>query len=98
MWAPDSKRVAITDYVGSDLSDCKIVDVKTARVSSVTDSLKGSEIESLIAKNHHAFVKCLKWRSATVVEIEVEAYGDANPKGINKRFRFDVATSKIASR
>jgi WD40 repeat protein len=96
LWAPDSKRIAVTDYEGSDSSECRIVDVNTGKPTSVSDALKGTSLESLIARNHHAYVKCLRWRSPTVVEIEIDAYGDANPKGIKKRAQFDTTSAKVA--
>ncbi len=90
LWAPDSKHVAITDYSGSDIGDCKIVDVESAKAISVTDAIRKTELAPFVAKNHHAFVKCLTWHSQEVIGVQLDAYGDLNPNGVKKHVRFNI--------
>jgi hypothetical protein len=98
LWAPDSVRVAVTDYAGSDTSDCKIVDVRGGGMISIREALGGSMLAAVVNGNHHAFVKCSKWSSPNVIDIEVDAYGDANPKGVRKRAQFDIAQAALVAR
>lgn len=95
LWSPDSQTMAVTDYVGSDSSDCLIVDVVTLRMQSIAQAIQSSVLEPAIEGNHHSYVKCLKWLSKSIVEIRVQAYGDRNPQGVMKRARFDITKNAI---
>jgi hypothetical protein len=94
-WAPNSRRIAVTDYMGSDESDCKIVDIKTAVTTSVLGALKSTQLAPVLEGNHHSYLRCLGWRGPDVVEIEVQAYGDANPKGVMSKVRFDARSGRV---
>jgi hypothetical protein len=93
-WAPNSLRIAVTDYVGSDMSDCKIVDLKTAQITSVAKALP-TELRTVLDGNHHSYVKCGRWRGTDLLEVEIESYGDANPKGISSKVTFDVRSGNL---
>lgn len=97
IWAQDSRRVAVTDYSGSDASDCRVFDVVAGSETATSKSLMDSDLVKVMTGNHHAFLKCLKWRSPLLLEIEVEAYGDAHPKGYKRLVVFDVLKNQVTN-
>ena len=95
LWSPDSERVAITDYYGSDQSDCRAMRRSGADSTSIRKAIRGTRFANLVEGNHHAYVGCRRWITPSTLEFEISAYGDANPKGVTSRGTFDVAAAKI---
>ena len=95
LWSPDSERIAVTDFSGSDESDCRVALRSGADRLSVRQAIEGTPYGKLAADNHHAYIKCSRWIGTSTIEFEVSAYGDANPKGASKRGRLNVATGEI---
>jgi hypothetical protein len=97
LWSGDSERVAVTDYFASDESDCRVLRRSGADSKSIREAIKGTMLESIVESNHHAYITCRRWITPSLVEFEVSAYGDGNPKGVTSRGRFDIAADKIVS-
>ena len=97
LWSGDSERIAITDYFASDESDCRVVARSGADPRSIREAIKGTRLEKIVESNHHAYITCRRWVTPSVVEFEIAAYGDGNPKGVKSRGRLDIATGEIGS-
>ena len=90
-WSPDSRRVAITDYAGSNAARCIVIDAKTLKSTDVTAEATGrSKLISRIMGNFHAYFECQGWTSDHTLSIKVSGYGDSNPHGAEIRQEFQL--------
>ena len=81
-WSPDSRRIAITDYVGSNVAECVVVDrVTFAKRDVMAEAQKSSARIAGVMRNFHSYFECPRWTSNRDLRIHVWGYGDHNPKG-----------------
>jgi hypothetical protein len=88
-WSADSKYVAVTDWIGSNVADCLVVDTvgKQAPVSVM------STLPRLMKRLHdaHVYVSCTGWQTATRVRVKVFGHTDSGPShDFDYRFVYDV--------
>jgi hypothetical protein len=75
-WAPDSKHLFVTDYVGSTDSTCVLIDVATNIRTDL--GLKAKKLPgqvSVILSNPHEYLECVRWLSGPEVLVLVHGYG-----------------------
>lgn len=95
LWAPDSNRVAMSEYRASDESDCKVLQLAGQGPISVLEAIHGTDLAEVVKGNHHVYVKCRRWMSPKTLEFEIDAYGDRDPKGASIIRKLDVTTGAI---
>jgi len=93
LWKPDSKLFAVTNYVGSDKSQCTIIlvdekmppiqvlDVLSRQLTAA--SRKQLEIR---LSNQHSYVEASAWDGSMTLEVKISGYGDADPAGFTEFF------------
>jgi len=93
LWSPDSNYVAITDWIGSNVADCYVIDVAAPRNKmSVTDRLPKLR-EAAIS---HFYVSCTRWLNARKIAVQVEGHTDDTPSyDFNYPFVFDIIGMRI---
>ena len=93
-WSPDSEYVAVTDWIGSNVADCYLVDVaKPESVFSVTSAVP-SLPES--PDNSHFYVSCKNWEGSRKIKVEVSGHTDeSDSHEFDYRFVFDVNTHRM---
>jgi hypothetical protein len=75
-WSPDSRYVAITDWIGSNVADCYMIDVsRPDNKTSVTDRLP----KLREAANSHFYVSCGRWVNSMKIAVQVEGHTDDRP-------------------
>jgi hypothetical protein len=92
-WSPDSRRIAITDYVGSNVAECVVVDADTLhRTDVMADAARTSDRIARVLRNFHSYFECPGWVSPTVLRVRASGYGDSDPKGaaVNTTYRLKV--------
>jgi hypothetical protein len=94
LWSPDSKHVAVTDWIGSNIADCYIITVdKPATSQSVTDTLP--EIREDVT-NSHFYVSCNHWENSRTIAVKADGHTDYPPyHDFRYRFVLDVVTGRI---
>lgn len=81
-WSPDSRRIAITDYVGSNLAECVVLDADTLhRTAVMEDAARASPRIARVLGNFHSYFECRGWVSPKVLKIRVTGYGASDPNG-----------------
>jgi hypothetical protein len=95
LWAPDSNRVAMSEYLASDESDCRVLQLASQDAISVLEAIKHTDLAEVVKGNHHVYVKCRRWMNPRTLEFEIKAYGDRNPKGTSIVGKVDVTTGAI---
>lgn len=94
LWSADSKHVAVTDWIGSNVADCYVVDpLKPAKKISVSATLP--KLEEDIA-NSHFYVSCKNWLSLKTIAVEASGHTDYPPyHDFTYRFILDVGTDQV---
>jgi len=97
LWSADSKHVAVTDWIGSNMADCYVIDtLRPAKKISVTATLP--KLEEDIA-NSHFYVSCKNWLSLSKIAVEASGHTDYSPSHqFTHRFVFNVKTDQIRAR
>ena len=92
LWSPDSKGFAITDYEGSDYSNCKIFVLgDITRIVSIQTELESHfKTNRHIFENHHVYIEAREWINSTSVKININGYGEIDPDGFDLWFVFDT--------
>jgi hypothetical protein len=85
----DSKYVAVTDWIGSNVADCYVIDTNTPKNPvSITGKLPKLQ-ENL--NGSHAYIACGNWLSATTIDVRVSGHTDDPPfHDFDYRFVYDV--------
>ncbi len=88
LWKSDSKLVAVTNYVGSDSSQCSIVSVDEKvgpiQVLDVLSHQLSEDTWNQLKRglgNHHAYVEASVWDGPASLLVKISGYGDADPAG-----------------
>jgi hypothetical protein len=93
LWCDDGQRLAITDWVGSNVSEIYIVDVSAPtkalplEVKNVTKIVQNTELEG------HCYYEVLKWRTSHELLVRIFGHTDENPShGFAYYLLVDTAT------
>jgi hypothetical protein len=94
LWSADSRHVAVTDWIGSNVADCYVVDtlrpVKKISVSATLPKLKED------IANSHFYVSCKDWLSLKTIAVEAAGHTDYSPyHDFTHRFVLDVETNRV---
>jgi hypothetical protein len=91
LWANDSKSFAVTDYVGSNTSQCSVFSVdETVRPIQLLDNLlpalskPAREQLKRQLSSDHVYVEASAWTAPEVLTVKISGYGEANPKGFEQ--------------
>jgi hypothetical protein len=93
-WSDDSRFLFVNDYVGSDLTECFTLDVKTMKKTKLNEILKKTINPYLGAIETHLYVTCADWHGKDEVFVAVDGYGDGAPNGFHRSFSFNALTRK----
>jgi hypothetical protein len=94
LWSADSKYVAVTDWIGSNVADCYVVDtLRPAKKMSVTATLP--KLDEDIADSHF-YVSCKNWLSLKTIAVEAAGHTDYSPfHDFTYHFVLDVETNQV---
>src|SRR5271155_4604017 len=97
LWAEDSKSFALSDYVGSNVSQCSVISVdKHTRPIQVIDLILAAlseEAREQLKKqlsNDHVYVEAFGWTGPTDLTVKISGHGDANPSGFEVYYTVQV--------
>jgi hypothetical protein len=92
-WAPTGRAFFATDFAGSDASHC-LVFILSGASAEKRDLSEGLRTSGLVPaktwSNHHLFCEVLHWVDGDQVLIRLHGYGDADPRGFSKRYRYSL--------
>lgn len=84
LWAPGGRRVAVTDFSGSDASDVLVFNVSDpnspVRVSSLVERSKG-HFKDQLTENHYAYIEAVTWQSDSTLRLRAWGHGEMDPGG-----------------
>lgn len=94
LWSPDSQYVAVTDWVGSNVADCYVIDtVHPELKTSVTTALPKLPED---VPNSHFYVSCARWRGPKSIVVEVSGHTDSAPvHEFEYHFALDLVTGLV---
>lgn len=97
LWSADSKYVAITDWIGSNVADCLVVDT-TRPEKKINVATMLPKIQEDIP-NSHFYVSCKRWNGQGTIAVEAAGHTDYPPSHDFKyRFVLDVPTGHVQAR
>ena len=100
-WAPTGRAFFATDFAGSDASRC-LVFLLGNDSPEKRDLSEGLRISGLVPpktwSNHHVFCEVLRWVDGDQLSIRLHGYGDADPRGFSKRYRYSLKGTFRADR
>ena len=92
LWAPDGRRLAITNGIGSDSTETSIVLVGSDQPVPVWPLLEqqvGKEGLAFASGAHHLYVEGKGWLSSNTLKVRVWGYG--GPKAFDRVFQVVVS-------
>ena len=94
MWNPDSKSFALTDYAGSNISACSVIDVdrKVPTIDIWEEILKriGANERKAMQGNHHVYIAATRWEGSRTLKVKIWGYGDQSPHGFTRFYLYDL--------
>ena len=78
LWSADSQRLAITDWVGSNVSEIFLLEVAASKAVR----LDVKDVEKILQKEElrgHCYYEALSWESRQRLAIRIFGHTDANP-------------------
>jgi len=92
-WSPGSKYVAVTDWMGSNVSDCYIVDTDHPEGRfSMTEALPKLPEEA----DSHFYVSYQGWESVETIRVRASGHTDYTPvHEFDYRFLYDVVDRRV---
>jgi hypothetical protein len=101
LWDNESKSFAVTDYVGSNTSRCKVFSVNrkapTIQVLNVLLPALFVDARERLKKqlsNHHVYVEAFVWSGSNVLTVKVSGYGDADPTGFEQFYNVNLHAAR----
>jgi hypothetical protein len=95
-WAPSGQAFSVTDHAGSDSSACLVFVLRDGDNPAKYDLSERLEQSGLVPArvwtNHHLYCEVLTWRDAEVLSLRLWGYGDADPKGFDRRYDYSLKT------
>jgi hypothetical protein len=95
LWSPDSQMIAITDFAGSDNSECFIYMLKSNKLVGLAEPLEKAFEGTGKMKNHHLYFEAVNWQKASLLKINVTGYGTNDPNGFNAHCQYDAINARI---
>ena len=102
VWSPAGTRFFVTDYVGSNITDCIVARPQRGRVRGVTltgiiSRTAGHPTGAESPERAHYYVHCDRWLSDRLVEGEIDGHTDeARMYDFHYPFLYDAATRRLA--
>ncbi len=96
-WNPDSAYVAVTNWIGSNVADCYLIDITkpTRRLSMGRNVPKLPESP----ENSHFYVSCGQWLDNAQIQVRVSGHTDTPPyHEFAYDFVFDVTQNHLRKR
>jgi hypothetical protein len=90
-WSPDSKHIAVTDYLESNEANCYVIDLQTGTRINLAEKARISGEFASSRADQHRYIECGPWKSTDTLTVIVRAWGDANPKGVVQRGVFSLS-------
>jgi len=93
LWNPNGNAFAVTDYVGSNISECFVYSTSADEAPvNVADEIQHSianpiELAS-IQKNDHIYYAAVRWTSPQTLRVKVWGHGDVNPSGFIRTYTY----------
>jgi hypothetical protein len=94
LWSPDSRYVAVTDWIGSNVADCYVIDtVRPEKKISVTEKLP--KLAENVG-NSHFYVSCQRWVGSKTIVVEASGHTDYAPSHeFAYHFTLDLVTGAV---
>jgi hypothetical protein len=92
MWSADNKTIVFTDYIGSNVADCYVIDAKqpTKRVD-IADLVPNLPKFS----DAHVYVMCDDWKSSNEVDVRVAGQIDVGGREFDYRYVYNLSTNRL---
>jgi hypothetical protein len=92
IWSADSKTIVFTDYIGSDIADCYVVDAnrpdKRVDIADLVPDLRK-------LADAHVYVTCEGWKSPNEVNVHVFGRRDGEDEKFDYRYVYDLPTNRL---
>src|SRR5438876_109805 len=99
LWSPDSSRIALTDWLASDMSNIFIYSVTNPGSSRSLGVLFTKTVIPEKERKGHCYFEAIKSLDAHRLEIKVFGHTDESPVyGFEHRYIFDLSTGQLARR
>jgi hypothetical protein len=104
-WSPAGSYLAVTNYIGSNLSDCLAVTPSNggSHKESLTAAIKRTAPRAIVRdlrRGDHVYVACKRWRSPSVVEVEMDGYGcspaPCTPRSFEHHLAYDFTSGRLS--
>jgi hypothetical protein len=90
-WSPDSSKIGITDFGGSDFANCVVLAASDGSSVDVSADMKRRpELRPYFENNDHVYCEIVRWMNVDTLLVRIHGYGDRNRKGFNivRRYHF----------
>jgi hypothetical protein len=92
LWSPDGRRLAITNWLGSNVSEVIVLRLGARRRTNLADALyKSLGIQPEISGNDHIYFEALRWVGPKRLLFSVSGHGDRNLEEFKEYFTYDVS-------
>lgn len=96
LWSPDSKFIIINNYIGSDNSDCILINRFSMKKLSMKYVITNGKNAPLRGNDDgHLYVTCDSWNDGRSFNILVRGYNGRNSNVTNKIFVFDAYSKQL---
>jgi len=98
-WSPDSKKICITDFEGSDSSRPYVFEIQHGTRVDIREraATNSAELRRLLA-NHHAYVEGVGFLKGDRLLIRAHGYGDQPPEGFSRCYEVSLEGASVKSR
>jgi hypothetical protein len=91
-WSPDSSKISITDFGGSDFANCVVLTLSDGSSVDVSADLqRRPDLRPYFEDNDHVYCEIVRWMNVDTLLVRVHGYGDRNRKAFNIVRRYHVA-------
>ena len=95
LWSPDSKSIAVTDYIGSNVSQCLIfstgMDAPPVDVwDEILRGIANEKERARLLKNDHVYIAGVRWTNSMTLKVRVWGHGDVSPAGFQRYYTFTL--------
>lgn len=98
LWSPDSSHLAVTDWLGSNMSDVFVYSVSnSASVKSLSDAFPTNAIPSVELRGH-CYFEAIKWVDRFHLRFRVFGHTDeVRGRIFDHKYIFDIRSAKMAA-
>lgn len=92
LWNPNSRWFAVTNYAGSNVSECYLystdavrpkIDIEKEIIARMSPSEKAR-----VQNNYHVYWEAVSWVNAITLRVKVWGHGDENPSGFTRSYYY----------